>query len=794
MKICVVAYKFGTAEEIGGHLGAYNYFREKLKTLQKKGHSVFIVAPQISFLKKGTIEIDGIKIERSFWGMQWVWWAWPLNRIQRWLYTKSTQNKVLEVCEREKIDAVYVWQARETGWAISQIKDILDCPIAFRQITTWKWNLDRTDDEFYKNPLIHKLRSLSVIGRFFKWYFTFLRDKKTQQKFITHIYRDFDEILFPSDALRREAFEYGLDKNKGQVLPLAVDTDIFKPDDDKTLHDIKTIVFVGRFELEKKGIIDLLKAVKLLTNDIPNIQLKMAGIGSAEDVEKLLKLRNGLQLQDNIQFLKPVDNNKLPEYYKMGDVVVVPSKWLEAFGRITIEAMACGVPVVSSNAGGIGEINIDGETGLVFEKGDAVAMYEALKKILSDDEYRKKLGANARKRVEAVYNYNAITEGLIDTLKKKNEEIKKTDLTICYFGIYHPYYPRNRFLMKGLRNCKVKIIECNVRDKWFIKYFKLWRKHSRIKNKYDVMFVGFPGHPIMPLAWLLAWLNNKKIIFDAFVSLYDKEVYNYQNCKKGSLKAGKYWLMDWVSIRMADLILLDTMEQVDYFVDCYGYNPEKIKRIFLGSDILDFFKPDLETTVSTQGRKLEIKKPEGKFLVNFNGYFIPFQGVSHIIKAAKLLQDDKDIIFNIIGRGNQYKMITEMVVRENIRNVDLLGEVDFTAVAKYIAISDVTLGVFGGIGIPIRVIPNKVYEAMAMGKPFISANAAVMKEIFTDRENCLLCRENDGEDLAMKILELKNNPELREKIARNGKQIFEEKLTSSIIGKEVREIIENVLA
>lgn len=625
-------------------------------------------------------------------------------------------------------------------------------------------------------------------------------------------------MLFLSNALRNEAYELGLDRNKGKVLPLAVDTDVFKPKmydpqfrdvvipgyslesrdndemPDQVQHDnTKVIFYAGRLELEKKGLLVLIKALKLLTQEMPSVKLLIAGSGPKEDVEKLNKLREGLGLQDNIKFLGRIDNDLLPKYYALSDVAVVPSNWMEAFGRVVIEAMSCGAPVVSSNAGGIGEINIDGETGLVFSQGDSVALYSALKKILSDKGYRDELGENARKRVENMYNYDVIADNLIAIWSDLLNNLRGTDLTICYFGIYHPYYSRNRLIMKGLREHKVKIIECNVRDQWFIKYFKLWRKHSRIKKKYDVMFVGFPGHPIMPLAWLLARLNKKKIIFDAFVSLYDKEVYNYQNCKKGSLKASKYWLLDWSSIRMADLILLDTMVQVDYFADCYGFNPEKIKRVFIGSDILDFYKPDLESTTSTQGQKLEIKKPEGKFLVNFNGYFIPFQGVSHIVKAAKLLQDNEDIVFNIIGRGNQYKMIIDMVEWENIRNVNLLGEVDFPSVAKYIAISDVSLGVFGGIGIPIRVIPNKVYEAMALGKPFISADAEVMKEMFTDKEDCLLCRENDAEDLATKILELKNNPELREKIVRNSRQIYEDKLTPSVIGAEVREIISSLL-
>jgi len=93
-------------------------------------------------------------------------------------------------------------------------------------------------------------------------------------------------------------------------------------------------------------------------------------------------------------------------------------------------------------------------------------------------------------------------------------------LTICFFGIYKPNYTRNLTLMRGLKENGVQVIECGTRESGNKKYWQLIKKHQLIKRDYDVMVVAFPGHTIMPLAWLLAKLNRKKIIFDAFVSLY----------------------------------------------------------------------------------------------------------------------------------------------------------------------------------------------------------------------------------------------------------------------------------
>ena len=87
-------------------------------------------------------------------------------------------------------------------------------------------------------------------------------------------------------------------------------------------------------------------------------------------------------------------------------------------------------------------------------------------------------------------------------------------ITVCYFGIYNPTHTRNRLNIKGLRQNGVTVLECNVRDRSWKKYWLLTKKYWSIRKLCDVIIVGFPGHPIMPLAWLLGRLTGKKIIFD----------------------------------------------------------------------------------------------------------------------------------------------------------------------------------------------------------------------------------------------------------------------------------------
>ena len=159
-------------------------------------------------------------------------------------------------------------------------------------------------------------------------------------------------------------------------------------------------------------------------------------------------------------------------------------------------------------------------------------------------------------------------------------------MTICYFGTYKPGDSRNRVLIKGLKENGVEIIECRVNFKGWKKYLglirDLIRKHKKIKDKYDIMIVGYPSEFMVPIAKIL---SKKPIIFDAFISRY-----NTEREKGRLLRAKLYWLMDWLSCKLANLVLLDTNRHIEYFVSKYYLDKRKFRRIFVGTDN-QIFKP-----------------------------------------------------------------------------------------------------------------------------------------------------------------------------------------------------------
>lgn len=335
-------------------------------------------------------------------------------------------------------------------------------------------------------------------------------------------------------------------------------------------------------------------------------------------------------------------------------------------------------------------------------------------------------------------------------------------MVVCYFGLYNKEYSRNKILIKGLKKNGVEVIECHSSKTGVTKFYDLYKKHQSIKNKYDVMIVGFPGQ----LAVLLArCLTRKVIVFDAFLSLYDSMIFDRKLYSSHSWQAGYFWLIDWLSCLLADKILLDTSEHIKYFVKTFKLNQDKFIRVFVGSDD-DLIFP------------VDIKNKDDNFIIHFHGTMVPLQGVSYILLAAKLLEKEFDIKFNIIG-----SKIKKTFSSDDYKNVNFIDTVPYEKLQNYINLADISLGVFGDSTKAQRVIPNKVYEGIACAKPVITGASEAIDELFVNNENIVTCRLADPVDLVDKILTLKKNKELRDKIGHKAFVLFKAKLTpQNVVG------------
>ena len=344
-------------------------------------------------------------------------------------------------------------------------------------------------------------------------------------------------------------------------------------------------------------------------------------------------------------------------------------------------------------------------------------------------------------------------------------------MKVCYFGIYNPNYTRSRVIQRALEENDIEVIRCRVDPEEKRKYWKLYKKHKKI-GEYDAMIVGYPGHTVLPLARLIC---KKPIIFDIFISRYDSIILDRKTHSPFSLKALQCWLLDWLACRLPNKIILDGEKHIEYFVKTFKAKREKFIKLPVSADDNVFFPRFVEKDVN-------------KFLVHFHGSFVPLQGVEYIIKAAKLLEKE-NVKFNLIGKGQTYEKAKKLAEELQVKNVEFTGKIPFEKVPEYLNKGDVSLGIFSTSPKAMRVVPCKLYEALACGKPIIIGESPVLRENFTNQENVLFCKRASGEDLAEKILMLKRNKKLREKIGRNGYNLFQTKFTPLLLGRKIKKLL-----
>ena len=235
-----------------------------------------------------------------------------------------------------------------------------------------------------------------------------------------------------------------------------------------------------------------------------------------------------------------------------------------------------------------------------------------------------------------------------------------------------------------------------------------------------------------------------------------------------------YRFLDKWSCKLADLVLLDTQAHINFFLKEYNLSREKFRRIFVGvsGEIIMDYK--------------SINNMQNKFKVLFFGTYIPLQGVEFIIRAAKILENEQDIIFNLIGNGQEREKIENLAKELGLKNVIFQGMMSIEKLRQEVANADISLGIFGDSPKTSLVIPNKIYEALAVGKPIITADTQAIRELF-DENDMALIPPADEKSLAEAIVKLKNDPVLREKLAANGHRKFINLLSYQILGKQLKE-------
>lgn len=334
-------------------------------------------------------------------------------------------------------------------------------------------------------------------------------------------------------------------------------------------------------------------------------------------------------------------------------------------------------------------------------------------------------------------------------------------------GTYDPGFSHNRKLIALLEAAGHEVATCQV-DLWGDKrheivkqrkadvlvraalaYPRLIWRFLRIRRG-DAVIVMHPGWFDMIVLAPLARLRRMPMLFNAFISLYDTVVSDRKLVSPTSLLGKLLRVVDRLSLRLASRVLADTPCHAEYFVELAGIPRERIGVVWVGA----------WDQIFTPRPEVEHEPPR----VLFYGTFIALHGLETIIRAAKLVEAD-GITVRIIGSGQEQPAFDRVMHELAPTNVETIASVPLEQLPDEIANATICLGIFGTSDKARRVVPHKVFECAAVGRPIITADTEGMRTAFDENE-VMMVPPGDATALAAAIRSLTAQPELRHRLGR----------------------------
>ncbi len=223
-------------------------------------------------------------------------------------------------------------------------------------------------------------------------------------------------VISPSRELMDAAVTAHVPKEKAVFLANGVDIERFRPDlDGQTLRSRwgvgaeEVVILAARRMVEKNGLIYLAEAAP----DFLRAGVRLVLVGDGPERPRVVESLRAAGLEQYSLLTGSIDNGQMPEVYTASDIVVLPSL-KEATSITGLEAMACAKPLVGTRVGGIPELVIEGENGLLVPSADPRALGQAIATMIHDKGFRQAAGAASRRRVEGHFSWHVIVR---ETLK-----------------------------------------------------------------------------------------------------------------------------------------------------------------------------------------------------------------------------------------------------------------------------------------------------------------------------------------------------------------------------------------
>ncbi|MBN1639193.1 MAG: N-acetyl-alpha-D-glucosaminyl L-malate synthase BshA [Ignavibacteriales bacterium] len=371
MKIGITCYPtYGGSGVVATELG---------KELARLGNEVHFVSYAMPYrLKKFQENIYFHEVEFS---------NYPLFEHQ--LYTLALASKMIEVAENHKIDLFHVHYAIPHAMSACMAKKIL----ATRG---------------YEIKIISTLHGTDI---------TLVGLEPSFMPLVKFSIEESDGVTAVSQFLKDKTKTAHQTNKDIQVIYNFIDTELYKPKNNETSkshfapNGEKILIHTSNFRPVKR-VADTIRVLKLVNDIIP---AKLLLIGDGPDRSECERLTKELKLENKVTFLGKQDG--IEDLLFLGDVFFLPSE-TESFGLAALEAMACGVPIICTNIGGLSELNIQNKTGYLTDVGDVETMAKNTIDLLSDEGKHKQFKEACRNRAVNQFNKNLIIQKYLDYYKE----------------------------------------------------------------------------------------------------------------------------------------------------------------------------------------------------------------------------------------------------------------------------------------------------------------------------------------------------------------------------------------
>jgi glycosyltransferase involved in cell wall biosynthesis len=285
-------------------------------------------------------------------------------------------------------------------------------------------------------------------------------------------------------------------------------------------------------------------------------------------------------------------------------------------------------------------------------------------------------------------------------------------------------------------------------------YLRLaWRLARTPKPRLFVVL--YPGHLDARLVSLIGRVRRVPTMYDHFISLEETVVGDRRLRAERSPVARLLRHIDRGACRAADIVLADTPADAEYFASQTGVDSARFRVLWVGAQE-DVFRP------------LDLAPERG--LVFFHGTYIPLHGIETIVRAAKLLEGEA-VRFRLLGSGQERPAIEQLARSLQVENLELVDPVPVGELPAQIARAELCLGIFGTTPKAFRVIPNKVFEYLAVGRPVLTGDTPAVRSAFSTE--VAVVAPGDPQALASAVHRILADPTELARLAAAGRARFE---------------------